>query len=169
MWSHQHFDVKPDFVGFGKKSQVCGMMAGPRIDDESENVFHVSSRLNSTWGGNLVDMVRCQRYLEIMEEERLVERAAQTGRVLVRRLEALQGDYPDVLASARGRGLMAAVDAKDGATRDAIAAKVFEFGAVLLGSGVRSLRFRPPLDITEAEIEEGVAILRKAVEAVRAT
>ncbi len=168
MWAHQHFDVKPDFVGFGKKTQVCGMMAGPRIDDEPDNVFHVSSRLNSTWGGNLVDMVRCQRYLEIMEEEKLVERAARTGPVLLRGLEALQEEFPGVLHNARGRGLMCAVDAPDGATRDALAARVFEEGAVLLGSGAQTLRFRPPLDITEPEIAEGIEILRRAVKSVAA-
>jgi L-lysine 6-transaminase len=167
MWAHQHFDVKPDFVGFGKKTQVCGMMAGPRIDEEPENVFKVSSRLNSTWGGNLVDMVRCQRYLEIMDEEKLVERAAATGRMLLARLESLQAEFPDVLSNARGRGLMCAIDCKDGAMRDAVAGKIYELGAVLLGSGVQSLRFRPPLDITEAEVEEGIGIIRRAVQAVR--
>ena len=69
-WAHQHTDVKPDLLAFGKKMQVCGMLAGPRIDEEPENVFKVSSRLNSTWGGNLVDMVRSQRYLEIIERGR---------------------------------------------------------------------------------------------------
>src|SRR5262249_14983625 len=128
MWSHQHFDVKPDFIGFGKKTQVCGMMGGPRVDDEADNVFRVSSRLNSTWGGNLVDMVRCQRYLEIMDEEKLVERAARTGAVLLRGLQGLEQDFPSVLGNSRGRGLMCAIDAKEGETRDAIAARVFEEG-----------------------------------------
>src|SRR6266850_3445761 len=68
MWFHQHDDVRPDLLAFGKKTQVCGMMAGGLIDQEPDNVFKVSSRLNSTWGGNLVDMVRCQRYLEIMAD-----------------------------------------------------------------------------------------------------
>ena len=58
-WAHQHTPVQPDLMAFGKKMQVCGMLAGPRIDEEPDNVFKVSSRLNSTWGGNLVDMVRC--------------------------------------------------------------------------------------------------------------
>ncbi len=168
LWSYQHFDVKPDFVAFGKKTQVCGMMGGPRLDEEPDNVFRVSSRLNSTWGGNLVDMVRCQRYLEIMHEERLVERAATTGRHLLSRLETLQAEFPDVLGNARGRGLMAAIDARDGAARDALQAKVFEGGAVLLGSGRQTLRFRPPLDITVAEVDDGIAIVRRAVEALRA-
>jgi L-lysine 6-transaminase len=167
MWAHQHFDVKPDFIGFGKKTQVCGMLAGPRLDDEPENVFRVSSRLNSTWGGNLVDMVRCQRYLEIMEEEGLVERAARTGRVLLEKLQALEAELPDQLSNARGRGLMCAIEFRDAAARDAVQDKMVESGAVILGSGPQSLRFRPPLDITEDEVGEGVDLLRRAVLAVR--
>ena len=86
MWAHQHGDVKPDLIAFGKKTQVCGMMAGARLDVEPENVFRLGSRINSTWGGNLTDMVRCQRYLEIMAEEKLVETSAKAGEHLRRGL-----------------------------------------------------------------------------------
>ena len=78
-WAHQHAGVQPDLMAFGKKMQVCGMLAGPKLDEEPENVFKVSSRLNSTWGGNLVDMVRSQRYLEIIEQDGLVAHAATVG------------------------------------------------------------------------------------------
>src|SRR5262249_14785953 len=126
------------------------------------------SRLNSTWGGNLVDMVRCQRYLEIMDEERLVERAARTGAVLLRGLQGLEQEFPGILSNSRARGLMCAIDAKAGDTRDAVANRLFDEGAVLRGSGVESLRFRPPLDITEPEVAEGMEILRRSVKAVTA-
>jgi L-lysine 6-transaminase len=164
MWYHQHHDVRPDLLAFGKKAQVCGMMAGERIDEEPENVFAVSSRLNSTWGGNLVDMVRCQRYLEIMEEERLVENAAQVGAHLERGLEKLQGERPEILSNARGVGLMCAIDFPDGAVRDAVAERAYELGMIILSCGTRSLRFRPPLDVTAAEVDEALDVLRRATE-----
>ena len=166
MWAHQHFDLEPDLLAFGKKMQVCGMMAGPRIDDEPENVFRVSSRLNSTWGGNLVDMVRAQRYLEIIEEEGLVRNAAVTGEHLRHGLETLATSRPDVLSNARGRGLMCSLDFRDGATRDIVQDQAYELGALILGCGAQSLRFRPPLDITVAEVDEGLEILKRAVELV---
>src|SRR5258705_7860152 len=103
MWFHQHDDVRPDLLAFGKKTQVCGMMAGGLIDQEPENGFRGSSRLNSTWGGNLVDMVGCQRYLEIIAEEKLVENAATVGAHLKRRLEKLHAGDPEVVADTRGR------------------------------------------------------------------
>ena len=142
------------------------MMAGPRIDDEPDNVFRVSSRINSTWGGNLVDMVRAQRYLEIIEEEGLVLNAAVTGEHLRHGLEALATSRPDVLSNARGRGLMCSLDFRDGATRDVVQDQAYELGALILGCGAHSLRFRPPLDITVAEVDEGLEILKRAVELV---
>jgi L-lysine 6-transaminase len=163
MWMHQHDDVRPDLLAFGKKTQVCGMMAGPMLDEEPENVFKVSSRINSTWGGNLVDMVRCRRYLEIMEEERLVENAAKVGAHLKRGLEELAAQRPDALSNARGRGLMCAIDLADGAQRDAVLGRAYDLGMVILPCGQRSLRFRPPLDVTAAEVDEALEIVRRAV------
>ena len=163
MWAHQHDDVRPDLLAFGKKTQVCGMMAGTRIDEEPDNVFHLSSRINSTWGGNLVDMVRCQRYLEIMAEEKLVENAASVGAHLLRGLEKLQASRPDVFSNARGRGLMCAIDLPDAERRGAMADRAYELGMVILGCGEQSLRFRPPLDVTVAEVDEALDILGRAV------
>jgi L-lysine 6-transaminase len=162
MWAHQHDDVRPDLLAFGKKTQVCGMMAGPMIDQEPDNVFRVSSRLNSTWGGNLVDMVRCQRYLEIMAEDKLVEHAATAGAHLQRGLEKLQAGRPELLSNARGRGLMCAIDFPDGATRDQAADRAFDLGMIILSCGTRSLRFRPPLDVTTGEIDEALDVLERA-------
>src|SRR5699024_2249939 len=71
-WAHEHY-VKPDILAFGKKAQVCGILASERVDEVENNCFHVSSRINSTWGGNLVDMVRSARILEVIEEEDLVD------------------------------------------------------------------------------------------------
>ena len=161
-WAHQNFDVQPDLIAFGKKMQVCGMLAGKRLDEEPDNVFHVSSRINSTWGGNLVDMVRSQRYLEIIEEDRLVEHAAKVGAHLLKGLEALAAERPDTFSNARGRGLMCAIDLPDGATRDKVADKAYELGLVILGCGTRSLRFRSPLDVQAPEIDEALEILEKA-------
>ena len=162
-WAHEGIGVQPDLVAFGKKMQVCGFLAGGRIDEEPDNVFKVSSRINSTWGGNLVDMVRCQRYLEIIEEEKLVENAAAVGAHLLAGLESLQAERPDVVSNARGRGLMCAVDLPDTETRDRLMDKANELGLMILGCGRRSIRFRPALDITKAEIDEALDLVRKAL------
>ena len=161
-WAHQHAGVRPDLMAFGKKMQVCGMLAGPRIDEEPDNVFKVSSRLNSTWGGNLVDMVRCQRYLVIIDEDGLVQNAATVGAHLLAGLDALQARKPAIFSNARGRGLMCAIDFADGATRDKVADEAYEMGMMILACGRLSVRFRPPLDVTAAEIDEAIGILEAA-------
>ena len=161
-WAHQHAGVRPDLMAFGKKMQVCGMLAGPRIDEEPDNVFKVSSRLNSTWGGNLVDMVRCQRYLVIIDEDGLVQNAATVGAHLLAGLEALQARKPAIFSNARGRVLMCAIDFADGATRDQVADEAYEMGMMILACGRLSVRFRPPLDVTAAEIDEAIGILEAA-------
>jgi len=164
-WFHQHDDIRPDILVFGKKAQVCGILAGPRLDEEPENVFRTSSRINSTWGGNLVDMVRCQRYLEIMSEEKLIENAAQVGGHLKSSLESLARELPERFSNARGRGLMCAIDLPDAAARDGLVKAMFDRGVMLLPCGDKSIRFRPPLDVTAAEIDEGLGQIREAVKA----
>ena len=167
MWAHQHDDIRPDLLAFGKKSQVCGMMAGPKLDEEPDNVFNIKSRINSTWGGNLVDMVRCERFLQIIDEDGLVARAATTGAHLLKGLEALAAERPDVLLNPRGKGLMCAIEFADAATRDAVSHKAYELGMIILSCGTSSLRFRPPLDVTTEELDEALVLLRRALDATK--
>lgn len=162
MWAHQHF-IEPDMISFGKKMQVCGFLCGRRIEEAEDHVFKTASRLNSTWGGSLVDMVRAQRYLEIIEEEKLVENARVMGEHLQLRLNELQSEFPNLVSNARGLGLFAAIDLRSTAERNELRTKAFERGLVILGSGDRSLRFRPPLSIKREEVEEGVGILRQSL------
>jgi L-lysine 6-transaminase len=163
MWAYQHFGFTPDVLVFGKKTQVCGILAGRRIDEVEKNVFHESTRINSTWGGNLVDMVRFGRYLEIIEEEKLVERSRQVGGLLLAELEKLQEENPGRISNARGRGLMCAFDLPDAETRDRFKKLAFESGMLILGSGRRSIRFRPTLSVGEEEVEQGTSILRRVL------
>jgi L-lysine 6-transaminase len=161
MWAHQHF-VQPDMISFGKKMQVCGFLCSKRIEEVKDNVFAVPSRLNSTWGGNLVDMVRAQRYLEIIEEDNLVENARVVGAYLVAKLNDMAAEFPSLISNARGLGLFAAFDVTTPELRTRIRTKAYEHGLIVLPSGERSIRFRPPLTVTKAEIDEGIGIIRRA-------
>ena len=165
MWAHQLFNssTRPDIICFGKKTQICGIFAGKRVDEVENNVFHESSRLNSTWGGNVVDMVRISLYLEIMEKEDLVNQAATNGDYLLAKLHDIQADFDGVVHNARGRGLFAAFDLLDGSTRDTLANLIISEGALILGSGKKSIRFRPHLNITREEIDLADEIIRRAL------
>jgi L-lysine 6-transaminase len=159
-WCCEHFNVVPDLMAFGKKAQVCGVMAGPRIDEVKDNAFRLSSRLNSTWGGNFTDMVRSTHFLRIIEKERLVENAGKVGGYFLDQLRALQREEPRISA-ARGRGLFLAFDLPDGKTREEFWKGFFDLGVLTLRSGENSIRFRPPLDITAEVIDEAMDAMRK--------
>jgi L-lysine 6-transaminase len=166
MWCCQHFDgAMPDILCFGKKAQVCGIMAGPRIDEVADNVFTVPSRINSTWGGNLTDMVRSTQYLRIVHDEQLVQRAGTTGQHLLQELQALASRH-DCVSAPRGRGLMCAFDLPSGQTRDAVRKACYERQLLMLGCGERTIRFRPVLDIDPGEIDRGLSILDEVLSSV---
>lgn len=161
-WAHQHY-VQPDLISFGKKTQVCGVLSTGRIDDIEENVFRIPSRINSTWGGNMVDMKRFKKILEIIEEENLVSNCETMGMHLQSKLNELALKYPDKVSNARGLGLFCAFDTKDGDMRNAITAKALENDLMILGCGAKSVRFRPPVNITADEINTGIGILDKVI------
>ena len=164
MWAYEHYDIKPDILAFGKKTQVCGIMVGDRVDEIEDNVFKVSSRLNSTWGGNIIDMVRCQKYLEVIDEEKLVKNAEIQGKRLLEGILEISQKYPNKISNARGLGLMCAFDLEDPEKRDMLQKKLYKAGLVVISCGASTIRFRPPLIISSDEINEALDILRQSVE-----
>lgn len=166
MWAYEHF-VEPDIIAFGKKLQVGGVIVNSRIDDIENNVFKKGGRINSTWGGNLTDLFRAKRYLEIIEEENLVSNAQFMGSYLLKELNKLQSEFPDIFSNARGSGLMCAIDLKDKATRDSFRKKLFENGLMILGCGEKSIRFRPRLSVTKEDIDEAMDIMKKSAMVIK--
>jgi L-lysine 6-transaminase len=167
MWAHEYF-VKPDLMAFGKKTQICGFASTNRIDDVMDNVFHKPSRINSTFGGNLTDMVRFTRVLEIIQEENLIDNARVVGEYLLKQISQLEKDFPRLLSNSRGKGLFCAMDLDTSQNRDHLRSKAYEEGLILIGCGDRSIRFRPPLNMKTEEVDEGLSIIRKAVKELEA-
>ncbi|SNT25398.1 L-lysine 6-transaminase [Rhodococcoides kyotonense] len=163
-WAFQGLGLSPDVVAFGKKVQVCGIMAGGRVDEVPDNVFAVASRLNSTWGGNLTDMVRARRILEIVEQQKLVERASVVGDHLLDRLRELASRHSAV-TEVRGRGLMCAFTMPDASARDRLLNDLRTVEHVLvIGCGERAVRFRPALTVTEAELDRGIDAIDRCLQ-----
>ena len=159
-WCCQHFDVLPDLIAFGKKAQTCGVMAGPRLDEVKDNAFRLPSRLNSTWGGNLTDMVRSTHNMRIIEQEFLIENAGKVGAYFLDQLRDLQR-YESMITAVRGRGLLLAFDLPNGETRERFWKGLFDLGVLTLRSGERSIRFRPALDITAEVVDEAIGVIRQ--------
>ena len=164
-WAFEHFNVQPDLFAFGKKTQVCGICASSRLD-EVDSVFKVSSRINSTWGGNLVDMIRSQRYVEIIEEQDLLTNVTQVGDHILAGFHKLEETYMGKVTNARGRGMFVAFDLPDGETRDLTLKAMLDTDVLGLASGDRAIRFRPNLALTQEEADEGLDRLTRALATV---
>jgi len=162
-WAYQQLGLEPDVVAFAKKVQLGGIMAGRRVDEVADNVFAVSGRINSTWGGGLADMVRSRRLLEIIERDGLIEHAAKVGDWLIGELRALGERHAALVSNVRGRGLMCALDLPAAADRDRAVRGLREEHVIVLPCGERSIRFRPALDVTEQELEFGLAALDRTL------
>lgn len=164
MWAWQHHGVTPDIFAFGKKAQVCGICAGPRIDEVESNCFKISSRINSTWGGTIADMVRSTRYLEIYKEENIldyVDRVA--GPRLFEGIKELEKEFPEFISNVRGKGLMCAYDLPDSQTRDKLLKTLWNKKMLILPCGTKSIRYRPALNVPVEDIDRGIEITREAL------
>jgi L-lysine 6-transaminase len=161
-WCHQHFSEKarPDIVAFGKKMQVCGILVGNKVDEVETNVFKVPSRINSTWGGNLVDMVRSTQILQILEEDQLCENASKLGSYLKDNLAGLAQKF-DKMTNVRGRGLLCSFDFPNKDLRNAFISKGLDNNVMFLGCGDKTIRFRPALCIEQKHIDEGLTVMEK--------
>jgi len=157
MWSFEHYGITPDIVCFGKKAQVCGIMCTTRLDEVQGHVFaDGQSRIDSTWGGNLTDMVRAQRYLEIIEEDNLIENAANKGQVILEFLKDMQGTFKNtnLVSNVRGRGLMCAFDLPDSGLQKDFLSLALQKKLLILPCGESSIRLRPSLTFNESECEQ---------------
>jgi L-lysine 6-transaminase len=163
-WAHAHHGIQPDIISFGKKTQVCGILAGPIMDQVQDHVFKCSSRIASTFGGNLVDMVRCRRILEIIESDKLVTAAARHGDYLLAQLQTLQAGFSDRIGNVRGQGLLCAFDLPDSQFRDRFAARCVKQGWLIVGCGPRSIRLRPHLIVAKEEIDHAISLMRRVME-----
>lgn len=161
-WCHEHFGpyARPDILAFGKKMQVCGILVSTRVDEIKNNVFTVPSRINSTWGGNLTDMVRASKVLQIIEEDYLLRKARENGKYLQEHLATLADEFP-IMSNVRGKGLMAAFDFPTMEKRNTFLKKGLEQQVLFLGCGSQSIRFRPALVMQKRPIDEGMSVMRK--------
>ena len=163
-WCHEHFgeNARPDILAFGKKMQVCGILAGKKVDEVGDNVFNVPSRINSTWGGSLVDMVRSSKIMEIIEEDNLCNNAATVGDYLQSELLKI-AEKNSVISNVRGKGLLTAFDFPDKTLRDQFIKEGMKRDVMFLGCGNHTIRFRPALIMDKDHINEGLSVLQKVL------
>ena len=163
MWAHEHFSVKPDIISFGKKTQVCGMLAGDKIYNLEDNVFKESSRINSTFGGNLIDMYRFKLILEIIDNESLLDNTIKMGNYLLDSIASLADEFPGYVTNPRGKGLFCAFDMPSGIERDKLIGILLDKNIMILGSGLKSIRFRPHLNVLKEDLDICINAIHESI------
>lgn len=163
-WLWQHHGVAPDVVSFGKKTQICGIYASTRVEEVKDHVFERSSRINSTWGGNLVDMVRARKFIEIIQRDNIADNVAKMGDRLVAGLRSIAADT-GAFDNVRGIGSLTAFSCDSAESRNAFIAAMFERKTLVLPCGSDSVRFRLPLTIAASEVD---TFLERVADAVPA-
>jgi L-lysine 6-transaminase len=161
-WAHQQLDVVPDIICFAKKLQVGGILVSRRVDDV-DSVFKVPSRISSTWGGSLADMVRATRILETIQRDGLLSNATQRGLELQHGLATLGERFPALVRNVRGRGLMCALDLPTPEQRTELVKAAYAQNLLLLPCGTHTVRFRPFLNIQSEHLQEMLKRLTAAL------
>jgi len=163
MWAYEHYGILPDVIAFGKKSQVCGVLANrEKFDKVDHHVFKESSCINSTFGGNLLDMVRFKLILEVIERDNLVQHAETLGQYLIEKLEDLSAKHSQI-SNVRGKGLLAAFDFDTEAQRDQFVKNTMANKLLILGCGERSIRFRPHLNVTVEQLDKAMSLIEQSL------
>jgi len=163
IWAYQHYDIIPDVLAFGKKAQVCGILANKeKFDQVEDHVFKESSRINSTFGGDFIDMLRFKLILEVIEQENLLANAAEKGTYLKSKLQKVIKDRPQ-LSNLRGEGLFVALDFDSADSRNEFIKRAYANKLIMLGCGEKSIRFRPHLNISKEDIDKTIMIIENSL------
>lgn len=167
-WFWQHTSVKPDIVCFGKKTQTCGIYANTRVDEVAENVFTKSSRINSTWGGNLVDMIRCKQFINIIERDGIAANVTAIGNQVIKGLRDIARETC-AFSSVRGKGSLLAFTMPTPEQRAEMLQSLMNESVIALPCGTRSVRFRLPLILTSEDADTLIERTKLSIQAMTAT
>ena len=156
-WCFQHYDLQPDIVSFGKKAQQCGIFAGNRISELEDNCFDTPGRISSTWGGNLIDMIRSDAIIDIIKEDDLEKNALERGEQWNKEIHKLNSKK---ITNIRNLGLIMAFDCNN---RDRVIQELEREGLLTLSCGKNTIRLRPHLAVTEEDVNNCISIIKKVL------
>ncbi len=169
----EHHGIVPDIVTTAK-ALGGGMPIGAIVfRKELDYTYHGAH--SNTFGGNLVSVASALATLDVIEREHLIDAARDRGAHLIARLHELARTHSEI-GDVRGLGLMAATEfiehdrgrAPAVAFRDRVIDEAVKHGLLILPCGKSSIRYIPPLVITDAEIDQGIEVLDQAIRTARA-
>ncbi|MET8473622.1 aminotransferase class III-fold pyridoxal phosphate-dependent enzyme [Streptomyces sp. NPDC006422] len=176
-WGHDHFDGKPDIIVTAKGLASGFPLSAIAASKELMSRAWPGSQ-GGTYGGNAVSCAAAIATLDVIQEEKLVDNAAERGEQLFAGLREIAEAYPvggkGGIGDVRGLGLMAGIEfvtadgEPDGATAAKVHAAAAERGLLLLTCGTQGqvVRMIPPLVVNGEQIDEGLRLWRESVASV---
>jgi len=166
-WAIENFGVEPDIIA-SAKGIASGVPLGAMIARKSIMTWTTGTHGN-TYGGNPIACAAGCATIDLLQESFLAN-AAEVGEYALDALTEISARHPSI-GDVRGIGLMIGIDfvksketrEKNGALRDRVTDLAFERGLITLGCGSNVIRISPPLNISKAEIDEGLKIFEEAV------
>ncbi|MBU0686390.1 MAG: aminotransferase class III-fold pyridoxal phosphate-dependent enzyme [Candidatus Margulisbacteria bacterium] len=155
MWYFQHLGIEPDIVAFGKKVQVAGIMCKPNYS----KIFKTPIRLEVTWDGNVMDMVRGKYVLRAYEKYNILKNVNERSRQLLEGLKDI-----DRIKNLRSIGLLFAFDFDTELERNRCFNRMLEKGFLCNKTRDKSIRLRPNLNVSSDEINKAIAIIKNSCE-----
>jgi acetylornithine/N-succinyldiaminopimelate aminotransferase len=159
---HDGMGVRADAIALAK-GLAGGVPIGAMLTTEALANALPPGTHGSTFGGNPLACTASLAVLKILDDEKLITGAREKGEALQKMLEALVLELPQACESARGDGLLRGIVLKPGYVARDVLPKILQHGVMLTAAGERVLRFSPPLVVTIAQLEEGVAVVRKVL------
>ena len=159
-WACEHFDILPDIITSAKALRIGATLGRKEIFPQEEK------RISTTWGeGNAISTAVGYKTIETIQKENLLDNATGMGDYLLQGLRDFQSRY-NFMHDARGLGLMAAISVSTDRTRNRIIQRAFQKGLLVLGCGFESIRFLPPLNVRQREIDIALNIMDDAARGV---
>ncbi|MDD4878802.1 MAG: aspartate aminotransferase family protein [Candidatus Nanoarchaeia archaeon] len=160
LWAIEHTGIVPDLITSAKALQVGATIGKAGIFPTE------AARISSTWGGgDIINSIIGYKTLDMIMRYKLWENAEKMGNYFLGQLSKMASTY-NCLESARGRGLMDAIEFGKQADRDKFESECFKRGLMVIGCGYKALRFLPPLDVTRRELDIALNVIDDALRAI---
>ena len=153
MWYYEHINITPDILIFGKKAQVCGIVTNNKYSEIFSNPYQ---KLDVTFDGELIDIVRASYILKAFKKYNILENVQNYSQLIKNSLENKVINYRSV-------GAMIAFDFRTKEERDSFVKKCFDNKLLINKASDKAVRLRPNLALKEEEITRFIKIIENII------